>query len=309
MRLHSRYKAFIQTSGCHFEGGTTEKSPESGGCACEISPCSRNDNTGLNKLSLYFKGLQSILLVVLLAFTSTTSAQNTMQINNAQGFINDTLIVSLSITNDEEFISLQCDVLLPEGFTYVPGSTTLSSRAVDHVISATNTGNNSIRILSYSLNNTPFLSDSGLIAQFSLSTPSTAGDYMLELNNGIIGNAASVNILDSLIAGEVNLTPIGFSENKPLQDKIICFPNPFSENLCIQFNVDVPKTVNMQVFDVKGRFLSERNLELNNTGTFNLNFNKHDLLGNNPAHGTYFIHFGFQQGNQNHSTVKKIHFK
>ena len=38
--------------GCHFDGGTTEKSPENRPAAQEISPCSRNDNKVYNDLKI-----------------------------------------------------------------------------------------------------------------------------------------------------------------------------------------------------------------------------------------------------------------
>lgn len=249
-----------------------------------------------------------LILLFLLAFiiTTTINAQNIMQINNAWGAINSTIIVPISITNDEEFISFQCDVLLPDGFSYVPGSISLSSRSVDHVVNVTNIENNSIRILSYSLNNTAFLLDSGSVAQFSLSTPSIVGDYIVGINNGIIGNAESVNILDSLKSGEIILTPIGITEDDLPENKIKCFPNPFNENLTIQFDTDSPKQVDVQVFDLKGTPLSYHKLILNNIGINSISFGTHSLLGDKPPNGIYFIHFDFHNGNQAYSIVKKI---
>ncbi len=297
----------------------------------EISPCSRNDNMCwdiylrlrqirndsmgyrddnmiLCKLPLFHNGLKSILLLFLLTFalTTTSSAQNIMQINNVQGVINSTVVVPISITNDEEFISFQCDVLLPDGFTYVASSITLTPRSVDHVVNVTNIGDNTIRILSYSLNNTPFLLDSGIVANFSLATPSTEGDYIIGINNGIIGNAESVNILDSLIFGEINLAPIGISENNLLENSIHCFPVPFNETLTIQLDADFNQSVNIQIYNIKGILLSNHKLDINNAGINNFSFNTQGLLGNNPVNGLYFIQFDFQDGNQKNSIVKRI---
>lgn len=305
---------------CHFDRSAAEwRNPlRIKGIIQEISPCvpsarggsslSRDDTFINGELLFFGKKLKLVILLFLFAFVLTsTSAQNIMQLNNSWGAINSTIIVPISITNDEEFISFQCDVLLPDGFSYVPGSISLSSRSVDHVVNVTNIENNSIRILSYSLNNTAFLLDSGNVAQFSLSTPSIVGDYIVGINNGIIGNAESVNILDSLKSGEIILTPIGITEDDLPENKIKCFPNPFNENLTIQFDTDSPKQVDVQVFDLKGTPLSYHKLILNNIGINSISFGTHSLLGDKPPNGIYFIHFDFHNGNQAYSIVKKIH--
>ena len=266
------------------------------------------EKTRLDESQLLNNSIKLILFLLLLTFTFPiiTSAQNIMQINNAQGVINSTVVVPISITNNEEFISFQCDVLLPDGFNYVAGSITLTPRSVDHVVNVTNTGSNTIRILSYSLNNTPFLLDSGIVANFNLTTPPTQGDYSIGINNGIIGNAESVNILDSIVVGEINLAPIGILENNLLEDSIRCFPVPFNENLTIQLDADFSQSVNIQVYNINGILLSNHKLGNKNTEINSFSFDTHSLLGNNPANGCYFIHFGFQDGNKEYSIVKKI---
>ena len=287
-----------------------EISPRNRPSTREISPFCRNDNLILTKLLLFNKGLKSILMLFLLAFILTpTSAQNTMQIDNVQGVINSTVAVPISITNDEEFISFQCDVLLPDGFNYVPGSITLTPRSTDHVVNVTNIEDNTIRILSYSLNNSVFLLDSGVVAKFNLSTPSTEGDYVVGIENGIIGNAQSINVLDSLVVGEISLVPIGVTENNLLQNKINCFPIPFKENLTIQIDVDDPQSIKLLVFDIKGTLLSNHNLEVISTGINNFSFNTYSLLGSNPTNGTYILHFSIQNKDQIYSTVENIQFK
>lgn len=304
-------------SDCHFEsayGG--EKSLESVPFALTISPTDLIDKTEFQndillsgKLSLFNKGLKLILLVSLMLFVLTPAsyAQNIMQVDDADGSINSNVTVSLSIQNDEEFISFQCDLLLPDGFKYVAGSISLTPRSVDHVVNVTNIENNIIRILSYSLNNTAFLLDSGVVARVGLSTPETEGDYSIGIENGIIGNVQSVNILDSLINGVINLGPIGIGENNILENKINCFPNPFKENLTIHFDIGNPELINLLVFDVNGTLLSNHNL--NSVGIDDLTIDSKSLLGMNASNGTYILHFSLQDKNQIYSIVKKIQLK
>lgn len=276
----------------------------------EISPVGRNDNRVFSELPLY-KGLKSILLIVLTIFVLAPSsyAQNIMQVDDANGTVNNNVTISLSVQNDEEFISFQCDVVLPDGFNYIPGSVSLTPRSVDHVVNVTNIEDNTIRILSYSLNNTTFLLDSGVVARFNLSTPSTEGDYFVGIENGIIGNAQSVNILDSLVDGEITLGPIGVAEINVLEDKIKCFPNPFNETLTIQLDVDYPQPVKLQVFDIRGVQLSEHDLQVNNTGINIFSIDIQSLLGSNPPSGTYLLHFNFLDKNHIFSIEKKIQLK
>jgi len=251
-------------------------------------------------------GLTLVLLTVLQAFTN---AQNTIQVNNVQGLTNDTLCTSLSIQNSESFISFQCDVLLPVGFQYIPGSMILTSRSVDHVLNVTNMENNTLRMLSYSLNNTPFLQDSGAVVRFDLSTPTIAGQYPVELKNGIIGNAESVNILDSLVAGEISLNPIGLLENGIMESKIHCFPNPFRHNLSISLDVKGSQLILVHVFNINGTVINHFDLAIEQSGINEFVFEPTQLLGDNPSGGNYFICFGLSDENQKYIHVKKIHFK
>jgi len=110
---------------CHFD--SMEKSPEIMVLAQEISPYSRNDNKAYGNdnhifcIQPSFSSISRLTLILCLSALSVViSAQNIMQIKNAQGVINSSVVIPISITNDEEFISFQCDVLLPDGFYLYP---------------------------------------------------------------------------------------------------------------------------------------------------------------------------------------------
>ena len=257
----------------------------------------------------FSKTFRLTLILCLLALSVVISAQNIMQIKNAQGVINSSVVIPISITNDEGFISFQCDVLLPDDFTYIPNSITLTPRSVDHVVNVTNIENNTIRILSYSLNNTAFLADSGDVATIGLTTPQYEGEFTIGINNGIIGNSESVNILDSIVNGDIAIGPIGINENNFEEDKIQCFPNPFTDIVTIQINSDNIQALKLQVFDVKGVLLSTHDVKINENESNSFSLNIHSLLGNNASNGSYFIHFAFNDGNQEYSSVKMIQFK
>jgi len=308
-----------------FHRDCDEISPENSPFAQEISPCIpccaaslsrddnkgyRNDNNIISDLNSRYKGLQLMLSIVLMLILISTniSAQNIMQIKNAQGVINSNVVLPILIANDEEFISFQCDVLLPDGFTYVPNSITLTARSVDHVVNVTNIENNTIRVLSYSLNNTAFLADSGNVAIIGLTTPQNEGDFTIGINNGIIGNAESINILDSVVYGNITIGPIGINENDFDDNRINCFPNPFSYSITIQMDVDYPQLVNLCVYNINGRLVSIHNVYANKAGLNNFDFNSQILLGVNPSPGTYIILFNFMDIASDYKIVKKIKF-
>lgn len=249
------------------------------------------------------------LTMIVFIFTIQLNAQNILQIDNTQGVINDTIVVSLSINNSEEFVSFQCDIQLPDDFNYIQGSLSLSPRAVNHIINVTNPGNNIIRIFSYSPDNTPFLLDSGTIVNLQLLTPSIAGNYILELKNGIIGNAQSVNILDSMINGTIYLNSVGLQEINISGNKINCFPNPFKESLNIQLNLDQSQNIILKVFDIRGRLLSSCNRGFTLEGINDLVFNAQELFGSKPTNGIYFIQIDTQFKNKKYSIVKKIQYE
>lgn len=251
----------------------------------------------------------SALIVLTFILSINASAQNILQVNSSEGLTNDTIVVPLSIINQESFISFQCDILLPDGFNYIPGSVSLTSRSVDHVVNVTSIGNNTIRMLSYSLNNTAFLLDTGIVANFSLSTPSMEGNYVIGLENAIIGNGQSENILDSIVNGQINLSPISVQENRIPENKVNCFPNPFTENITINLDVDNSQVAQLRILDLGGKSLSKHDLQIKSSGINSFVFDKHKLLGNNPPNGIYLLCFSFQDKNQSYSIVKEIQFK
>ncbi len=247
-----------------------------------------------------------ILLVVAIVMANAIFSQNTIQINNTYGSLEDTVQVSVSIANSDEFVSFQFDVFLPEGFSYVSGSAQLSSRNVDHVVSITHLDGNAIRVLSYSLNNTPFMLNEGSVVSFCLGTPTQKGDYLIELDNGIIGNHESENILNSLVGGVINLSPTSFEGNKEKNDGVICYPNPFSEDLTVRILSDHFQQADMQVFDLKGVLMSTHQLELEEYQMNQFLFNSNELLGENPSEEIYLIHF-IVSGSKH--VVKKVQFQ
>ena len=241
----------------------------------------------------------SAWLVLSLLLTGFARGQNIMKISSVQGTVNDTTRVSLCVKNDREFIAFQCDILLPEGFQYVPNSIILTDRKKDHVISSTPVDSNGIRLVCYSPGNAAFLSDSGAVATFLVADTNTVGTYPIRLVNGILGNAQSKNILDSIVNGEIILSPLSISTSRNA-DQFRCLPNPFHRTITVETG-QKNGPVRLQVYDMAGRLLTSRILSGNRH-----HFNVQGLLGRNAKSGTYFFRFGFIENNRPSIVVKKL---
>jgi hypothetical protein len=132
--------------------------------------------------------------------------QNIIKIDSLELIPGETAIIPIIIQNDDLFISFQLDIPIPEGFVYVPGSVQLNpDRRVNPSISANVLANGRLRILSYSLSNTPFLGNDGPVAWFSLESVHTPGEYLLQVLNATIGSPNSQNIITGTESGILHL--------------------------------------------------------------------------------------------------------
>jgi hypothetical protein len=118
-----------------------------------------------------------------------------------------------------------------------------------------------------------------------------------------------VNILDSLVAGEISLNPIGLQENKMQESDIQCFPNPFSHNLTIRLDIKGIQPIQVHVVNIYGTVINHFELAIEQPGITDFAFEPTQLLGDNPSGGNYFICFGLSDENQKYTLVKKIHFQ
>ncbi len=253
--------------------------------------------------------IKILIALVATILQITVVAQNILYVKNTEGTVNKECAISLGIDNSESFISFQCDVVLPEGFSYVSESIALSNRSTDHVISATNVSNDTLRILSYSLNNAQFLGDTGVIATFKVTTPNEVGDYLIRLKNGIIGDDESTNIIDSLVNGNVVLKPLGINNPEKPDIDINVYPNPFGRVLNIRINKQDINWIEINTYSANGTLIRHLRKTSNQNGAFSIQFNPDELLGRTATNGVYYIHFQYKKRNKIYSMVKKIIYK
>lgn len=132
-------------------------------------------------------------------------SQNNMIIPDVSSNAEDTISISLQVTNVDAFVAIQTDIQLPDQVTYIENSGVLTSRAQDHILSISLLDDNLLRVFIYSLSNSTFLGNSGSVLDFQIILGTIPGNYQLQLINPIIGNASSQNILTGSTNGNLTL--------------------------------------------------------------------------------------------------------
>ncbi|MBP6978527.1 MAG: InlB B-repeat-containing protein, partial [Lentimicrobiaceae bacterium] len=126
--------------------------------------------------------------------------QNILEVVDFSGLCNRDQTFEVAITNSQEFSGFQLDIVMPAGFTYIPGTIALNParKGTDHLIFASVIPGNILRILSTSMTNALFLGNSGTVATFVLHTaavPGTCPMYVAEVENAHISSALGVELL------------------------------------------------------------------------------------------------------------------
>lgn len=145
------------------------------------------------------------ILFFAIAILSLVHAQNTMSLNAVSGPANDTVTVSLSITNQDTVTGFQCDILLPDDVEFVENSATLSGREDDHVIMEDIDETNTLTLFSYSMSLTEYSGTSGEICSFRLILGTSPGTYALTLEDVAISDKNSQNIATGSSNGSVTI--------------------------------------------------------------------------------------------------------
>ena len=196
------------------------------------------------------KRIIKILLVVLFTNTSVLYSQNIMQINDTSAYTNDTVVLTVEIMNEVPFISFQFDVIMPENFNYIPNTTVLTNRSLDHIVNVTEISDHHLRILSYSLNNSTFLGNSGPVTKFSLKTGNPEGIFDMQLQQVIIGDSLSQNIVDSIINGTVTIYLSDIKHLVNPVNNVLMYPNPCNDILNITFQLQEKAEVLLERYNI-----------------------------------------------------------
>lgn len=146
------------------------------------------------------------ILIFLSAIIYHVTAENTIKIGQYEVLPNTNFVVQVEVENTDPFVAFQVDIPVPEGFKFIDGSASLnSSRISGHSLSASLLTGNILRLIAYSSENIPFVGNSGTFVSFSLKSGAVPSTYALLLNQSMLGNSQSTNILTGIINGSVTV--------------------------------------------------------------------------------------------------------
>ncbi len=152
-----------------------------------------------------------LLLLSMIFFTFVNAAlagSNVMLITHETTDPGEEIQMELVINNDDDFTGFQVDIVLPESFTYIPGSAQLNpDRRDGHNMTANVLAGNVLRIVAFSFSNNLFAGNEGPVVFFNLQTADMPGLYQLPLQNAIISNVNAENIITQTLNGSVTLNP------------------------------------------------------------------------------------------------------
>jgi len=157
-----------------------------------------------NQISRQLQRLVVLSILLILGFQA--NAQNIMQIDDASVAAGGQVTISIGISNADPFVGFQLDIPLPGAVSYVNNSAALdNSRSNGHSLSASLLNENTLRIIAFSINNTPFNGNSGMVATFELNAGNVPGTYGLLIQNAMIASASSANILTGTTNGSLTI--------------------------------------------------------------------------------------------------------
>jgi len=145
------------------------------------------------------------ILIFLLLFGTSLLAQNTMVVNSVSGLAKDTISINVNIQNTDQFTGFQFEIPLSNQLVYIDNSAILTDRASGHILTASVINGTTLKVFAYSTTMAEFSGNSGEVCSFKLKMGTIPGDYNLIIENGIIGNSESQNILTNFINGVITI--------------------------------------------------------------------------------------------------------
>lgn len=146
-----------------------------------------------------------VALLVNLSIFADNLSSNSIIIQGGSVLHQDTIEIKIKVSNSENFVAFQMDFPMPDHFSYVDSTLQLNTaRVTDHVI----TGSlieDTLRIISYSPTNSPFLGDTGLVASLQLVAGSIPQTVNIIPVNAEISDSLGVNILDLVSSSTITL--------------------------------------------------------------------------------------------------------
>lgn len=157
-----------------------------------------------------------IFFIILLAFNVLAlNAENTLSVESVEVVQGNSFKLNIQMQNTTQIVGFQFDVEIPEGVVFDHESASLSSRKDDHSLIVSVISDGKYRFISWSTTQTPFNGNNGTLVTVPCQVPASfvSGEYNISLNNCILGNSNSVNVINSIENGTVSILS---SNNAPI---------------------------------------------------------------------------------------------
>ena len=162
-----------------------------------------NNNNMKNLLGLY------ILLISNLIWS-----QNTFEISSETVDVNTEFSLSVDLDNSVAITAFQFDLSYNETALELSTGHSLTSRAENHSITASNIGNNTIRVIVYSSNNEVVDIGTGAILNLNFTSKNLPGSYNINISNIVLSDVSGQQLESSSINGSVTVIGPIYSLNQ-----------------------------------------------------------------------------------------------
>jgi len=201
--------------------------------------------------------MKKYLIIILIIASLKSFATNTIWIDTNTVFSGDTAFFEVFVENQDNFVSFQFDIKISPELNYLNNSANLTARSANHILLATVLNDSTLRFISYSPINSNFSGNDGSILNFQLIASVVEGDFDLIMDNVVLGNSSSQNIIDYIYNGKLivqsYITAKLFNEIQELQVKV--FPNPVSAESKLNIYLQNYSMVYLSVFKSDGSLL------------------------------------------------------
>jgi len=244
--------------------------------------------------------------VFLFLLCSSAFSQNIININDTTVETSSNFWIEVNVKNSNDVVGFQFDITFPSEVVYLD-SIILGSRFTDHIVSNTPIENGGIRILSFSLSNSPILDSSGVIIKLLFRSGIGNSETTIKISNAILAGSNGSNVLDSVhngiikIFNPVNVHGYNNSPRSNSENKISVYPNPFNNSTIINYFSNTLNPLELTTFSIDGRLIKSVNIIPSNIGQ-----NEESINLSSLATGMYVLKL---QNSESISTAKVLLLK
>lgn len=225
---------------------------------------------------------KNFLLSLIVFFASILFGQNKLELKIDSSNNLDSLTISFSYNLSSIPIAYQFDLTSSKEIT-LNEYLVINDCFYDHQTLITQIDNYTIRVISFSLTNSPMVYNECTPVKLFIK-PLSIGEYNFNITNHTFTDGNEEIRIDSIKGVSVNIdNTTGKIENKHSEVESIIYPNPFNSNANLVYNLSKPQNTNISVFDLLGRQI------LTKTENSNQGINVSKINFHNQPSGTYIV--------------------